>query len=737
MKNSILFFSILATLFIVNPFLAQDDETLSPYFFVDSDDPENDQLPLKSTSADVLISGVIADVTVKQVYKNEGSSPLECKYVFPGSTRAAVYGMKMKIGTRTIEAEIKKKEEARKDYEKAKKEGKRASLLEQSRPNVFEMNVAHIMPGDIIEVELKYTELLIPEDGIYEFVYPTVVGPRYQDPLVASAETESGYISTPYTHEGDLPFYDFDMSIRLEAGLPIQDVVVNTHRIVSNFPNLRTAEIILDPSETKGGNKDFVLNYNLKGNEIESGLMLYEGEEENFFMLMVQPPEKVQPKDIPAREYIFIVDVSGSMRGYPIETAQKLMRNLIVNLRPTDLFNVMLFSGHQATFSEQSVLATEENMDKAVEFFQNGQGGGSTLLLPAMKNALNLPREEGLSRSVVIVTDGYVNCEADAFELIRGNLNKSNFYSFGIGSSVNRHIVEGIANVGLGEALILIDQNKAKEKADAFREYIQSPVLTQVDVKFTGFEAYDVEPITVPDVLAERPVIIYGKYKGDPKGKIELKGYTGNKKKFKQSFEVNSVLPSDESKALTYLWARKKIQRLSDYQKVDYGRGGTKLKEEITELGLKYNLLTNYTSFIAVDKEVVNSNGNLKTVKQALPLPENVSNSAVGFDLALSGVSKEVTSNLKPISIQLSDLSITQKSLENELINEIGKLHIPLVSEVLVKLELSENGNIKTINLKGENLSPMHKIALEKWLKSLSSSLWSGHTIIEFKLSRI
>ena len=146
------------------------DKTLSPYFFVRSDDPEVDRLPLRSTSARVRISGVIADVVVTQVYKNEGKKPLEAIYVFPASTRAAVYGMKMTIGERTILAKIRTREKARQEYEQAKNSGKSASLLEQHRPNVFQMNVANILPSDIIKVELRYTELLIPTDAVYEFV---------------------------------------------------------------------------------------------------------------------------------------------------------------------------------------------------------------------------------------------------------------------------------------------------------------------------------------------------------------------------------------------------------------------------------------------------------------------------------------------------------------------------------------------------------------------------------------
>ena len=200
-----------------------EDRTLSPYFFVKSDDPEVDSLPLKSTSAVVNISGVIADVLVTQVYKNEGKRPLEAIYVFPASTRAAVYGMKMTIGERVIMAKINKREDARRQYEQARQQGQSASLLEQQRPNVFQMNVANIMPEDEIKIELHYTELLVPTDHMYEFVYPTVVGPRYSNASAGTASPSEQWIQNPYLHQGHPPSDTFDITASLVAGFPIRE----------------------------------------------------------------------------------------------------------------------------------------------------------------------------------------------------------------------------------------------------------------------------------------------------------------------------------------------------------------------------------------------------------------------------------------------------------------------------------------------------------------------------------
>lgn len=607
-----------------------DTKTLSPYFWVKSDEPGVEQLPLKSTGADVRIAGVIADVQVTQVYQNTGKQAIEAVYVFPASTRASVYAMKMTIGERTIIAKIQEKEKARQEYEKAKQEGKSASLLEQQRPNVFQMNVANIMPGDVIRVELSYTESLVPTDGVYEFVYPTVVGPRYSNKSEAAAGPAESWVKNPYLHEGETPPYTFDIQARVSAGIPIQEVVCPSHKVQIGYEGPATADIKLDPSEKSGGNRDYILKYRLAGGRIESGLLLYSGEKENFFLLMMQPPAKIPQTMIPAREYIFIVDISGSMHGFPLDISKKLLRSLIGELKPTDTFNVLLFAGSAALLSERSLPASSENITKAIQVIERQVGGGGTELIPALKRALSLPGDEKRSRTIVIATDGYVDVEKDAFQVIRQNLGRANMFAFGIGTSVNRFLIEGIARAGMGEAFVITGPNDAESKAEKFRKYVQSPVLTKVHTEFSGFQAYDVEPPAIPDVLAERPVILFGKWKGEPKGAIRLTGISGDQP-YSAGIDVGTARPSAANAALRYLWARQRIAALSDDIRLSSDDGRIK---EITRLGLEYNLLTEYTSFVAIDSQVRNKDGKSTTIQQPLPLPQGVSDLAVGGSLS-------------------------------------------------------------------------------------------------------
>ena len=626
----LMLFLLVASMLPCNAALARpeatDDQTLSPYFFVKSDDPALDRLPLKATSASVRISGVIADVLVTQLYTNEGKKPLEAIYVFPASTRAAVYAMKMTIGKRVIEAKIKKRDEARRDYEQARDQGRSASLLEQQRPSVFQMNVANIMPGDEIRVEMRYTELIVPTDRVYEFVYPSVVGPRYSNQKAETSIPSEHWVLNPYLREGEAPTQPFGIAVDISAGLPIRELACPSHKVNTAYGSPSAVKVSLDASETRGGNRDYILHYRLDGDRIQSGLLLFEGKRENFFLLMMQPPKRIAKDDIPGREYIFIVDVSGSMHGFPLEISKKLMANLIGNLKPTDRFNVLLFSGGSSVMAEESLPATQENIARAIQLIDRQRGGGGTELLPALKRALYLKKAESTSRTIVIATDGYVTVEEEVFDLIRNNLGNANMFAFGIGTAVNRHIIEGMAHVGMGEPFVIAKPDEALVKAEKFRSMIQSPVLTQVKIAFKGFDAYDVEPLTIPDILAERPVIVFGKWRGKAKGMIAVSGITGEGR-FDETIDAGKVEPSDANAALRILWARHRITVLSDYNRL---RASDKRIQEVTELGLRYNLLTAYTSFVAIDSEVRNTDGKPTTVKLPLPLPQGVSDYAVG-----------------------------------------------------------------------------------------------------------
>lgn len=653
-------------LLVARPLHAQEApgprlKTESPYFFVKSDDPAVDALPLKATEVDVKVSGVIADVTVTQTYRNEGTRAIEAKYVFPGSTRAAVGGLNVRLADRLITAQIREKQQARIDYDAAKKEGKTAALLEQHLPNVFQMNVANILPGDEVKVELRYTELLVPQAGNYQFVFPTVVGPRYNSPQ--SAQANAKWAAQPTLRAGVAPNTTFRMKVALDTPLGIKEVRSATHAIdVGKRDNDQHADITLARTGEPANNRDFVLDWRLAGEKIESGLMLYKGQgenAENFFLAMVEPPKAVAANAISPRDYIFVVDISGSMHGFPLDTAKVLLERLIGGLRPSDTFNVLLFSGSSKMLSPQSVPASRANIEQALSTIKNYSGAGSTELIPALKRVYAEPKAEEVSRTVVVVTDGYVSVEREAFELVRRNLSKANVFAFGIGSSVNRHLMEGLARAGMGEPFIITDPVQAPEQAARFKRMVESPVLTNVKATFGGLDVYDVEPQALPDVLGERPVIVFGKWRGEPKGRVVIQGQ-GAEGPYRQELAIDAKTRQDAA-ALRSLWARHRIASLSDQEALE---GGDAFKQRITALGLRYGLLTQYTSFIAVDKVVRNPAPQASTsVDQPQPLPKGVSELALGQGQTLGA---EVPSTPEPetwgaIAVLLSMLAMLRR----------------------------------------------------------------------------
>ena len=595
----------------------------SPYFHVQGADPGVDALPLKATHVDVRIAGVIADVTVTQKYRNEGQRPIEARYVFPGSTRAAVHAMNVRIGDRLITAQIREKQRARIEYQAAKQEGKTAALLEQERPNVFQMNVANILPGDDVAVELRYTELIAPTEGRYEFVFPTVVGPRYQSPT-----TPANMPAVPYLREGKASSTAFDLDLRFASPLPVSDIRSSTHAVEVAHEGSRDAAVQLDRKDSQPrNNRDFVLEYRLAGDKTATGISLYKGTDENFFVALVEPPKHITTDQINPREYVFVVDISGSMGGYPLDTAKTLLRKLIGQLRPSDTFNVMLFSGSSQMLHDRPVPASAANIERAVSTIAQVRGGGSTEIVPALKQIAALPKNDDVARTVIIVTDGYVSVEQEVFALVRKNLGNSNVFAFGIGHSVNRHLIEGIARAGKGEAFIVTKPEFAAQQAERLRKMIDSPVLTKVRVNFDGLDVYDVEPgmSGLPDVLGGRPVVLFGKYRGEARGTLVLDGQAANG----AHREVIAVpAPDAQATALRHLWARERIAALSDQEALE---GGSAKRDAILALGLKYGLLTQYTSFLAVDK-VVRTSEAAKTVDQPSPLPQGVSDAAVGAE---------------------------------------------------------------------------------------------------------
>jgi Ca-activated chloride channel homolog len=330
------------------------------------------------------------------------------------------------------------------------------------------------------------------------------------------------------------------------------------------------------------------------------------------------------------------------------------MRDLIKALRPTDMFNIVVFESGSQMLSPVPISATPANLEQALGFIGPKAGSGGTELLSAMKRALAIPRQPAVSRTVVLVTDGFIEAERNVFDYVREHLDDTNVFAFGIGSSVNRHLIEGVAQAGQGEPFVVTGPEEAPAAAAAFRRYIDSPVLTGIDVSFAGFDAYDVEPAKIPDLFASRPIVVFGKWRGAIGGTIELSGATG-REPYRATIDLTQVRPDEDHRALRHLWARTRIRTLSDF---GMGDPPAERIDEITQLGLTYGLLTRYTSFVAVHEVIRRTAGDADDVDQPNPLPQGVSDLAVGVT---SGAEPELVWTIAALLAAFVCISLARK----------------------------------------------------------------------------
>lgn len=600
----------------------------APYFQIvgNSDEGPNEQLPLKSSVAKVSIDGTIARVRLTQQYANSGSVPIEAIYVFPASTRAAVHGMTLTTGGRVIAARVKESVKAKAEYETAKAEKKTAALLEEHRPNVFQMSVANLLPGDDIDVEIEWTETIPAVDSTYEFVFPTVVGPRYTGGS-AAAKGET-WTANPHLLSGTPNPATFSLEATLSTTLALAEVTCPSHPVAVDFNSKDRAQVSISskPGEDNA-NRDFILRWKLGNDRVDAGLLLHRGPSTNHFLLQIAPPPRVGLDQIPPRDYVIVLDVSGSMAGFPLDAAKDLLKNLVRGLRSDDTFNVVRFASDSGVLSETPLPANAANIELANQFIDSQTSRGGTELEAALQRSLALPGGENRSRSILLITDGYVSADAETADLIRQNIGAANLFTFGIGTAVNRELLESVARAGGGEPVIVTTGKEAGAAAARFREMVSNPVLAKVQVSAEGVTLGSITPDPHPDVFAARPLVVTGTWTGEPKGKIIVRGIGGNGTPFEKSIDLAEAAAASglDHPALPVLWARERVRRLTDGVKRD-----EETVREITSLGLSYSLLTPYTSFLAIDETPRDFKGVAQAVKQPLPLPKGVSESAIG-----------------------------------------------------------------------------------------------------------
>ncbi len=571
--------------------------------------------PLKHTKVKADISGFLARVTVQQEFTNNFNQPIEAVYIFPLSENSAVDDMTMKIGSRTIRGKIKKKEEARKIYEVAKSQGKTASLLDQERPNVFTQSVANILPNEKIVIEISYVENLRYEDGSYEFVFPMVVGTRYSP---KSVKAENAAKVTPPVASKNRAGHDISIEVNLDAGVPIENISSKLHQINSQNFSSNSAKITLRNEKTIP-NKDFILKYDVTGKRIQDAILTHRTAKGGFFTMMLSPPENFSIEDVSPKEIVFVLDTSGSMSGFPIEKAKEAMKMSLEGLYPNDTFNLITFAGNTSILFDEPVLATQANLEKANKFLETRRGYGGTEMMKAIKAALKPSNSQEHIRIVNFMTDGYVSNESEIISEIQKHPN-ARVFSFGIGNSINRFLLSKMAEEGRGEATFVTLEDDGSKAAKKFHERIRNPLLTDISIDWNGMPVADVYPKRNPDLFDAKPVVINGRFTKSTNGTIKLKGKVGGQH-YEREIKVNFPEREEKHDVLATLWARKRIDDLTS-KNYDYGSEEANPDSEaiklITQIGLEFRLLTEFTSFVAVE-EVVRTQGG-KPVKIEVPV---------------------------------------------------------------------------------------------------------------------
>ncbi|MBX9669702.1 MAG: VIT and VWA domain-containing protein [Candidatus Obscuribacterales bacterium] len=600
------------------------------------------QCPLKHTSVDVKVSGYVSRVTVKQTFHNPFEKKIEAVYTFPLSDTGAVDDMVMKIGARTIHGTIKKREEAREIYENAKAHGHVASLLDQERPNIFTQSVANIEPGKEIEITLQYIDLLPFEDGKYTFAFPTVVGPRF-NPGGATGKQGTGWspdttivpdaskITPPVTPEGTRSGHDISIRVRIDGGVPISNIRSALHGINITSQTERGADVALATKSTIP-NRDFVLKWDVAGDSVKSGYLTYKdpNSKSGFFTVMLLPPKKVTTENVAPKEMIFLIDCSGSQSGPPLDKAKETLTYIIDHMNPNDSFQIISFNSTSTSLFPRPRKVSEEMKQEAKRYIKSLSANGGTWMGPAVEAVFDQPPDVNRLRIVTFMTDGYVGNDMEILGLIKKKRAKSRWFSFGTGNSVNRFLIDGIAKEGGGESEFVLLNTSGEEVGKKFYQRIASPVLTDVDVAVEGVEAKEIYPKDISDVWAQKPLYIKGRYTHAGAGTITLTGFSAGHP-YKETLNVNFPESNSANPGIASIWARAKVDRLmsEDWFGAQQGNPNKEIKDEIVKTALDHHIMTQYTSFVAVDTSKVTKGGEATTKPVEVEMPDGVSREGV------------------------------------------------------------------------------------------------------------
>jgi len=636
------------------------------------------QIPLLETDVDINVSGMIARSHIKQKFKNISDGWIEAIYVFPLPDTAAVDHMRMLVGERIIEGVIKERLEAKKIYNAAKKQGKKAALIEQERPNLFTNTVANIAPGETIIVEIDYQQMLHYDQGNFSLRFPMAITPRYipgREVAESISLSGSGWANntnqvidasriTPHINLSNTPINPVSINIYLNAGFPLKRISSRYHNILKQ-QNSNNYHIKLADGVT-ASDRDFELVWSPQINHIPKAAVFNETiNGENYQMLMLVPPDNGAYNGQPlARDVTYIIDTSGSMHGISLQQAKASLLMALDRLRLHDKFNIIQFNSITDQLYSHAQIASFENIQIAKSYVNNLNADGGTEMAPALNLALNGKSDKNYVQQIIFITDGSVGNESALFDIINNKLGDNRLFTIGIGSAPNSHFMRKAAQFGRGSFTYISGTNEVNEKMSALFSKLESPLMTNIKLKIDGNLTAEIWPQRIPDLYNGEPLVLAIK-SGLPLTELKV---TGSRALAPWSATLN-LDKTQSSKGIATFWARKKISALMD--SIHDGADKQQVRTDIIKVALNHHLVSKHTSLVAVDKTPSRpSESKLDKHNMPVNLPHGQNAGKIFGRLAQTATTAELNliCGLALLMLALA-LSILLRSPKNELAN--------------------------------------------------------------------
>lgn len=574
-------------------------------------------LPLEKTTIAGQVSGPLATITVIQHFTNPSLTPVELEYLFPLPHKAAIIDFAFRIDQRIIKADLRETEKARQDFEEALSHGQQAALLEARRPNLFAIRLANVKPGELIQTEIHYQETIAYRDGEYELVIPMGLTPKYTSP--AHPEEGKG-VDAPIASAGD-KIGPVEIALMVDAGTALGDPTSPSHTLqVVRLDERRINLWLANPAIP---DHDFVLRLPVAREALKLTAFYSTQESDGYFFASLLPPVEAENQSVPApREFIFVLDRSGSMSGQPITQARNALRACLRILNPGDTFAILLFDDRLDWYHKRSDTVTQKAIDEADAFLSGVEGRGGTEIIPAIEAALDHHKDPERLRYVVFLTDGAVSADERAISEVRSKLGAARFFTFGIGPSVNRALLQKLAAVGRGTSEFLQLDEDIEGAIMRFQDRVSFPVITDLKLECRNGQVWDTYPTILPDVYSGSPLEIVGRVKAQKHTapRLVVSGLRQGKP-VEMSVEL-APLPAPEP-AVLRAWARARVDDL-EQQAESAVKPAHKARDEIINLAIEHRLVTRFTSFVAIETSVVNPDGKPRLIQISQPLPEGL-----------------------------------------------------------------------------------------------------------------